>query len=230
MGLRWVCAVMSPSLAFVVGACAAAVEHGDASSGEGTSADHGVTATSASGSTSGAPSSTSHDPGASDTDVGSGGPSFDCEAAGGIEVSDFELTFVIFRVLEEDVATAPVAPLCLLPAGDSWVIEAKWGELMAGETESSMRIRVPSGGTYDLSTDFGTPGSGTPSDASLSYARTVGPGTQSFDTANQAADGTLQVDGWPVEARDAIAIRADGNIAGADGWQFQFTLESQARR
>ncbi len=172
--------------------------------------------------------STTEDPSVSESDTT--GSESECEMLGGTEIPEFELEFMTHRVLEEDVAVEPVAPLCLFADGDGWQLRIQWGEQMGADWESVMFIRVPSAGTYDLATDFGEPGSGMPTDASLSYSRTVGPETFGFDTANQGARGTLQVDAWPVEATDLINVRGDGAIGGEEGWMFVFSLETKKGR
>ncbi len=225
-------------------ACDGGSSGGGESSGEGSTTEPGSTTsvevsttgaqtsstTEEGTSSSGGGSTATGDPSDSETDTETGGASSECALLGGTLLAEYEVHFEIHRVLEADVATEPLGPLCLLPDEDSWVLALQWGAMEGGQWESQLRVRVPDAGTYDLSSDFGVPGSGTVAPASLSYARTQGAETVSFDTANQGAKGTVQVDDWPAVAGEPVTIRADGNIAGEEGWQFQFTLESKSAK
>lgn len=141
-------------------------------------------------------------------------------------ITEFQAELPVFQVGGEDVTTAPLGPICMLPTDTSWVLRLQFGPMEGADWTSTLRVQVAESGTYDLGSDFGEPGSGVSGPNALSYSLQEGAGTTGFDTSNQAADGTLQVDDWPVASGDDISIRGDGNIAGVDGWRFQFSISA----
>lgn len=164
--------------------------------------------------------------GASDSDTEGAGDPFDCEILGGVLITEFEAEFPVFVANDEDVVTAPLGTICMNPVDGSWLLRLQFGPLEGRDWSSTLLIQVAQAGTYDLATDFGVPGSGARGPNRLQYALQEGPTTHSFGTQNQAADGTLQVDNWPTDSGDEISIRGDGNIAGQDGWRFQFSISA----
>lgn len=164
--------------------------------------------------------------GESDSDTEGPGDPFDCEVLGGVLITEFQADFPVFSVGGTDVVTMPVGTICMLPTASSWVLRLQFGPMEGADWTSTVRVQVEAPGTYDLGSDFGQPGSGEAEPNALSYALQEGAGTSSFDTSNQAADGTLQIDDWPAASGDEISVRADGNIAGVDGWRFQFSISA----
>ncbi len=165
--------------------------------------------------------------GESDSDTDGPGDPFDCEGGGGVLITEFEADLPVFQVAGDDIPTTPLGTICMFPTATSWVLRLQFGAMMDGEDwASTLRVQVEDSGTYDLGSDFGEPGSGISAPNALSYGLQEGAGTTAFDTSNQSADGTLQVDSWPEESGDALSVRGDGNIAGADGWRFQFSIST----
>lgn len=162
----------------------------------------------------------------SDSDTEGPGDPFDCEILGGTLITEFQADFPVFVVGADDVVTAPLGTICMLPTETSWILRLQFGPMEGPDWTSTLRVQVADAGTYDLSSDFGEPGSGAAEPNGLSYGLQEGASTSSFDTQNQAADGTLQVDQWPEASGDEISVRGDGNIAGIDGWRFQFSISA----
>jgi len=187
------------------------------------------TSSSGQGTSSGAStSSEGGDPSISESDSDTDGPGdpFDCESGGGVLITEFQAELPVFQVGGEDVTTMPLGPICMFPTETSWVLRLQFGPMEGADWTSNLRVQVAAPGTYDLGSDFGEPGSGVSGPNALSYSLREGAGTSSFDTSNQAADGTLQVDDWPEASGDDISVRGDGNIAGVDGWRFQFSISA----
>ena len=164
--------------------------------------------------------------GASDSDTDGPGDPFDCEILGGSVITEFQADLPVFEVGGDDVITAPLGTICMLPTGASWTLRLQFGPMQGADWTSTLRVQVAQAGTYDLESDFGEPGSGVSGPNALSYSLQEGASTSSFDTSNQAADGTLQVDDWPEASGDDISVRGDGTIAGVDGWRFQFSISA----
>lgn len=164
--------------------------------------------------------------GASDSDTEDPVDEFDCESLGGVLITEFQADFPVFAVGGIDVLTAPLGTICMFPTDTSWALRLQFGPMEGPDWTSVLRIQVADAATYDLSGDFGEQGIGAGEPNALSYSLQEGASASEFDTSNQAADGTLQVDDWPVVSGNAISIRGDGNIAGVDGWLFQFSISA----
>ncbi len=150
----------------------------------------------------------------------SGAPVNACESLGGVELSSFEMSFEQHTVMAEDQPTSPVDPPCLYSTVDGFELWVQWG------TSSSMRVSVPSAGTYDLATDFAQSETGDQSAVKLSYDYTEGTQSNVYDPSYQDGEGSMQVTAWPETAGDPIALSAQGTIAGSGGWAFSFTLDA----
>lgn len=193
--------------------------------GSSTGAELSTTSSSQEGTSSGG-GETDDTAGVSESDTEGPGDLFDCESLGGLLITEFQADLPVFQVAGEDVVTAPLGPICMLADGKSWVLRLQFGPMDGGDWTSTVRVRVAAAGTYDLGADFGEPASGVSGPNALSYSLQEGASTSSFDTSNQAADGTLQVEQWPEASGDEISLRGDGSIAGNDGWRFQFSISA----
>lgn len=190
----------------------------------GPSTDSGGTGTTDGTQTSGATDSTdSAGSASSESDSDTDGPSSLC-------VNDeIELAGVVFdvttnRVFGEDVDTpfdpAQNSRACLSINEGSVRLIVDYGPFDPHPL-SRLILNVHDGArSYDLAEDPADPGTGERGLIRLSYGLEEGATTYSFGTVNQAATGTVDVIGLPVDGGLTLEFDAVGEIAGPDGWEF----------
>lgn len=164
----------------------------------------------------------------SDEQSGTGEPGGPC-SPGDLELGDVVLDVTTNRVMDEDVATpfdpAQGSSACVQVAGSEAMLFVQYGPFDFDGLQSSLQLTVSAVGEYDLATDAGIPGSGMGGEIELSYSYDFEPATSaSYSTQNQAATGTLDVTAIPTDGGTTFEFSAQGEIAGADGWQFDLSF------